>query len=286
MRLDLTDDFYSLHFHPLVSVLGPLPANHQQRLEATLRHLAYGSVAGLSGMLQHEGLLVELAEVPTSVASWPSTGLDPVLVFERAAQPPSIRALQAEIAGLERRVEIDMVSVEEVRADLDPTASARLAELTVRLASDEASRPERDQELASEIEAAEYRLGCHDRAMGRIDRTEEVLDDSRRRLDDLRRQLGDELDRSAPVGTDLLLDRLTTVVDRSVGTAGCAIPVLLRGDFSTVGDDAMVELMDELDVLAGRVQIILVTSHPAAARWASDVGLERASTVRTPRPVL
>lgn len=53
----------TLHLHPLICVVPRLQPSQQQQLEGAVRQLASGSVEGLGGLVQHQGLLVELTDL-------------------------------------------------------------------------------------------------------------------------------------------------------------------------------------------------------------------------------
>lgn len=63
LRLDLFQDDIGLHLHPLICVVPRLQPSQQQQLVGAVSQLASGSVEGLGGLVQHQGLLVELTDL-------------------------------------------------------------------------------------------------------------------------------------------------------------------------------------------------------------------------------
>lgn len=129
LRFDFRDEFSSVDLHPLITVVSGLdPARQRQLLEA-VRRLSNGSTVGLRGLVEHQGLLVEL-DAGTGDPLGSVTTDAPVLIYvDGVAIQSSEIGLQAEIDQLERQAAIDAVAVEEIRADLDLAVRARALEI-------------------------------------------------------------------------------------------------------------------------------------------------------------
>lgn len=129
LRLDFRDELSSIDLHPLINVVSGLEAGLQRELVKAVRALAAGSTVGLRGLVQHQGLLFELNADPAASLPGNNTTADVLLYIDRPSGVNELVGLQAEIDRWERQVAIDVVTVEEVRADLDPGAKARTAGL-------------------------------------------------------------------------------------------------------------------------------------------------------------
>ncbi len=129
LRLDFGDDLYSLDLHPLVSVVSGLSAQHQLQLFEAVRRLSQGLTAGVRGLIQHQGLLIELDGQLTDPLDELSTTADPIIYIDGGSDAARLIGLQAEIDQWARQADIDSVAVEEIRADLDPSIKAKVAGL-------------------------------------------------------------------------------------------------------------------------------------------------------------
>ncbi len=129
LRLDFGDDLHSLDLHPLVTVVSGLSINHQRQLFEAVRRFSTGSTAGLRGLIEHDGELIDLDGQATDRLSAVTTKAESVVYVDGADSATRLVGLQAEIDQSERQAAIDAVVVEEVRADLDPSLKARVAEL-------------------------------------------------------------------------------------------------------------------------------------------------------------
>lgn len=155
LRLDLDHGRSKLDLHPLLSVVhGLTPAQRQELLEV-VQGLARGSTAGVRGLIQDQGILVDLDGLAGD-RLLPVTGAN-VIVDCDAAEAAGLAGLQAQIDQLERRAEIDAVVVEEIRADLAPSARAKVAELRSKLAPIDpaaaAAREAENQRVAAALAA-------------------------------------------------------------------------------------------------------------------------------------
>ncbi len=130
LRLELGFPRGPIEMHPFITVVQGLdPVNRELFVEA-VRLLAAGTTSGIRGLVDANGQLVDLAgdqdpRVGPVTTEDIAIMLDelPMLAF---ADPVAIRA---ELDQTIKRAKIDAVHVEEVRADLDPAAAARLQNL-------------------------------------------------------------------------------------------------------------------------------------------------------------
>ncbi len=138
LRLDFRDDLNSLDLHPLLTVVPPLEPPHQRQLFEAIRRLSSGSTVGLRGLLEHQGLLVEL-DARSGDPLGPVTTTAAVLVYVDGVSVESdATSLQAEITRWERQASIEAVAVEEIRSDLDLAIKARAFEFRHRQTGDPA----------------------------------------------------------------------------------------------------------------------------------------------------
>lgn len=133
LRLDLGQGRIGVDLHPFLTVVHGVSPLERDELVDALRRLARGSAAGLHGLLQHQALLVEMDGSGYGPLAGGTLTTADVVVDTDAGSLDDLPRLQALIDQQQRRAEIDAVVVEEVRADLDPAARARLAVLEARL---------------------------------------------------------------------------------------------------------------------------------------------------------
>ncbi len=133
LRLDLGQGRIGVDLHPFLTVVHGVSPLERDDLVDALRRLARGSATGLHGLLQHQGLLVEMDGSGNSALVGRPLTMAEVVVDADAGSLDDLPRLQALIDQQQRRAEIDAVVVEEVRADLDPAARAGLAALEARL---------------------------------------------------------------------------------------------------------------------------------------------------------
>ncbi len=134
LRLDLGLDSGTVDFHPFVSIVHGLDDVKREGLIDSLRGIVSGTTADLSGLVENNGELIELATANGEVLG-PFTTEDVVMAVDAAQLGEhNEAALRAELDQLSRRAESDAVHVEEIRADLDPTALIRVQHLRQQLA--------------------------------------------------------------------------------------------------------------------------------------------------------
>lgn len=163
----------------------------------------------------------------------------------------------------------------------DPTELVALADGWLEERRRDAVAVDREA-LSQELASARQVLERHDRALARIVRAERAASSSARHLAELEQQLAAAGD-GGPRTTEAILALVGPVVAQVEHEAHGSVPVAVVGGFGELDDGRVVEMMDELGAQAARVQILVITEHPAAAAWAEGAGLERALAVR-PRP--
>jgi hypothetical protein len=149
LRLDLGQGQLAVDLHPFVTILRHLEPPERASVLDAVRRLAQGSTAGTRGLVEQDGIMVELdgrgddrLQSNTSVDVVVGPGADPSITLHPVA-------LQALIDQAQRKAEIDAVMVEEIRADLDPAARFRLAAIEAELAPvDEATEARKATERA------------------------------------------------------------------------------------------------------------------------------------------
>ena len=160
LRLDFGQRQSTIDLHPFVTVVRELPEPEVVELLETVRGLARGSAAGIRGLVQHQGLLVELDGFGND-RLLSVTGAN-VVIDTDAAGSAGLPALQAQIDQLQRRAEIDAVIVEEIRADLAPSARARVADLQARLVPADEAEIARREEQSRRVSDALAAVAGHD----------------------------------------------------------------------------------------------------------------------------
>ena len=133
LRLDFGPDIGSADLHPFVSVVHGLDEARSSRLVSAIRSLVSGSGLGLAGLVEHNGHLVDVSADNVGDIG-PFTTEDVVTLTSRfTGGIESLPQLSAELDQLMAAAEIDSVWVEEVRADLVPSAAARVQRLRDQL---------------------------------------------------------------------------------------------------------------------------------------------------------
>ncbi len=131
LRLDL-DSGHAVDLHPFVTIVAELDEAMKRQITEAVRTMARGSTAGVKGLVQNQGLLVELDGNGSDTLSAITSAN--VIIDTEARGAVDLTWLRAQIDQQERKAEIEAVMVEEIRADLDPSARARVASLVQRLA--------------------------------------------------------------------------------------------------------------------------------------------------------
>ncbi|MEM7339107.1 MAG: hypothetical protein AAF467_10695 [Actinomycetota bacterium] len=150
LRLDFRTTDRSVDLHPFVTVLPFLDRRERHELVEAIRQLARGSTLGLRGLLQHEGLLVDLdGESRYELPAFTTTN---VVFDEQAADGDDLYGLRAEVDQQRRVAEVSAAAVEELRSEIDPWAAERVADLEAKLGP--VGRSPADTERARAVEAA------------------------------------------------------------------------------------------------------------------------------------
>lgn len=200
LRLDFGSG-QSVDLHPFVTILPQLDEVDRLQLLEAIRNLARGSTAGIRGLLQNQGLLVELDGLGHDRLP-AMTGAN-VVIDDAETGSDDLTWLRAQIAQQQRRAEIEAVIVEEVRADLDPSARARVFDLEERL------RPI-DHEVALQRQARIERLG---EALDGLTGVTPFLTESLPGVDDLLARLATNDTRSSEADEHFV--RLAEAIDRA-----------------------------------------------------------------------
>ncbi len=131
LRLDLGTG-HSVDLHPFVTLVSGLEPEQERELVEAIRRVATGTTTAVRGLVQHQGLLVEL-DGAGQVRLGPPTEVD-VVIDTDVEGDTNLKWLRDRLDDQLRRAEIAAARVEELRADLDPTAQARLDDIAARLA--------------------------------------------------------------------------------------------------------------------------------------------------------
>ncbi len=127
-------------------------------------------------------------------------------------------------------------------------------------------------QVRQEIVVAERILGRHNRAMVQIDSVEQRAEASRKQIARIFAARDAAEARGAHLTAELL-SYIRTVTEEALWEAGSAIPVALTGSLDQID---IPELMASLELLAQKVQVVVVGSNQAVASWATSVGNQRA----------
>lgn len=127
LRLELGDGVGSLDLHPFVTVVHGVDAASRSELVAAVRALARGGAPGVGGLVEHQGLLLDL-DPRGSTRTGPPVAGDVAIDADHlpADGPEELPARRARHDQLARQADIDAARLEEVRAQLDPVAAAQL----------------------------------------------------------------------------------------------------------------------------------------------------------------
>ena len=166
----------------------------------------------------------------------------------------------------------------EVDPTIEPTDLPGWAQGWVRQQSKDLAAKKVDVDrvaLEAQLSRAEVALDRHIRAMARIDRLEVTAAKSASHATELENRLAVATGEGGVSGHDLIKS-IEPLADLVRTEAGSSAPIVLVGDFNTLNDSELDELLGELERLAQGVQLIIVTDRTKAATWASQVGLRRA----------
>lgn len=131
-------------------------------------------------------------------------------------------------------------------------------------------------EIRLELDSASHCLVRHDRALSQIEEAERVAERSMQRVAQLREQLEAHEGTRPPTTASEIVDLVFPVAERVLNEVGGSLPLAIVGEHSGLPPAEIEELMESLEEMAERLQIILVSDNPTVAQWAKRVGLERA----------
>ena len=178
LRLDFRDDLNSLDLHPLITVVPPLEQANASQLFEAVRRLSGGSTVGLRGLVEHQGLLLELDASSGDPLRAVTTSAAVLVSLDGISTEPEASGLQAEIDRWERQAAIDAATVEEIRSHLDLAVKARAATLRASLGSDRNSP-------ASTLTARKLRLAAVRKAFDAVHRHDAEIAESDPILEEL-----------------------------------------------------------------------------------------------------
>lgn len=251
LRLDFGDDLYSLDLHPLVTVVSGLSSQHQRQLFNSVRRFGLGSTVGIRGLIEHAGLLVELDGQAKERVESIKTSSDVVVYVDGADSDSQFVGLQAEIDQWERQAAIDAVVVEEIRADLNPSIKAKVAELRrtldpMNLSDGDLKDASSQQVRYTAVRRAYDSLMATGRHMDRVDPAVSNLLDEWELHQTRRQENSEHLSRleNDEVRARNLVDGAQKRLDAAEQGAK---PVLLDGT-----EEARLEALSELDSTSGK----------------------------------
>lgn len=169
LRLDYRDDLRALDLHPLISVVSIDEADKRENLLEAVRRLSTGSTSGLRGLVEHEGLLVELDPIGGEPISETCTSATVVAHVDAVDPDAQGTGLHREIERWERQAAIDSAAVEEIRSHIDLSVRARARRLQLRL------DPPRATSTAPAMTTARLRVRAVRRALDAVNAVPAVI---------------------------------------------------------------------------------------------------------------
>lgn len=133
LRLDLGQALGTVDLHPFVSIVHGLEPEQRTAFTDAVRSLARGNDRGIGGLVEDGGRLIELPGLDTGSLNAFTTEDISVNVDGVGVGADRLPALRAELDQLRRKAQIDAVHVEEIRADLSPSALATVRKLEAAL---------------------------------------------------------------------------------------------------------------------------------------------------------
>lgn len=132
-----------------------------------------------------------------------------------------------------------------------------------------------EEKLLSDLLNSESELDRHVRAMARIDQLEAKAADSAEAVRELEARIV-RVENGESVSAEGAISNIVPLIEKLGRENEGSVPVVLEGDFVDLGENELVELLDQLESVAQRHQLILVTGRETAAAWATGAGLRRA----------
>ena len=127
-------------------------------------------------------------------------------------------------------------------------------------------------QVRKEILVAEQVLGRHNRAMAQMDRVEQRSTTSRTQISKIFQARKSAEARGAH-HTAELLSFVRSMTEQALWESSSAIPVAVTGSLRNID---VSELMSSLELLAQRVQVVVVSDNADVVRWVEIAGPERA----------
>ena len=137
-------------------------------------------------------------------------------------------------------------------------------------------QPGDEQELRIELDRERQALIRHERALSQIDRAERNAARSGLRVQQLRSQLRDRVEQPTPTTAAEIMDMVVPAAEQVLSDLDASVPLAVVGELPDLPPSEIDALMECLEEVAQRVQIVVVTENPAVGEWARRVGLERA----------
>lgn len=134
LRVDFEGELRSVDLHPFLNVVSGLSRHHQRRLFDTIRWLASGRTQGIRGLVEHQGILLELDGNHQAGLNEAATKADVVVYADIGPGETPLLTFEDEIDFWRRRAAVDAARVEEIRADLDVVAKSDVVEIRQHLA--------------------------------------------------------------------------------------------------------------------------------------------------------
>ncbi len=164
LRLNFPDSLEKLDLHPLVSVIQGVSAAKQLQLFDSIRRIAAGSIEELYGLVEHEGLLVELDGLTNDMKWQGKTTQDVVAYLGVDSSSRNLEALKFEIESRNHENSVLLVALEEARADIDFSSKADVFRFKNRL------------DMATGSASYLQTLSTNDRRIDAVKRVYEVAD--------------------------------------------------------------------------------------------------------------
>ena len=146
-------------------------------------------------------------------------------------------------------------------------------------AADGQSSEDDDLALLRRLAGARHSLAKHNRALSQMDLAERNAVRSGMRVRDLKAQLRERSTAPDPTTASEVVAMVRPVADQVIEDIEGSLPIAVVGDLAGLPDLEAEVLMSQLEEIAKRVQIILVSGHSALPGWAKRAGLERALLV-------
>lgn len=135
--------------------------------------------------------------------------------------------------------------------------------------------PEDIEDMRRALDEAERKLVRHRRALDRIRVVQARAAASSERLAHLQR-LAERAPGPCAATADEVIASVSPVVHQIRSDLGYAVPIVMSGSLPLLASSEIARLMDHVEDLATRVQVIVVSARPEAIDWAAASGPSRA----------